>query len=782
VDNETKPEKPNTQADHKSVAIGSIAAGGNIGDIKIQTGDTKIYQYASEDDVPLTSAELEHGLDCFAAFLPERAPVLQERFVSISKKLRATLGSELNELSPVLKRQRQDATDEMKLMCMEVLDISFRALCTGQNPPPYDSRPPFLGLIAFRPEDREFYFGRETLIQKLVERLRQHPFLAVMGSSGSGKSSLVMAGLITVLEAKMVYLTPSSTSTVKLREAQDQAESDSVFVIDQFEELFTLTRNAKEREQFVDALLELAKTNRVVITMRADFWGDVAPFKELKQSMQEHQELIAPMDTAELRSAVQQQADAVSLRFDPALIESILDKVEGEPGAMPLLQHALWMLWKRRHGLWLKADEYRAFGGVREAIASTAEEVYSACTDLERDLLRNIFLRLTRLDDSGEGRDTRRRVMIEELLPTGTDSSIAIGLLNKLADDRLIVKTENEAEVAHEALIRHWNRLTNWLNEDRDNLRLRESLGEDAREWERSNHDESLLNHRGGRLELAVTMSQNPRYALNPIEIAYLNACVEVRERARIEKEQQQIREVEAAKNRALLKAERRSRLVTIGMLLIAILLVMVLAYAPARRAWFRSLGKGFIQNGLSQTVFPAQKNILLGSPLFHSNEYYFYPAKIYAMEPFALSERMITNGEYLLCVDADVCSPPNAQPTTYRAEANRDHPVIGVTSYQASQFCEWLGLRLPTDKEWELSARAHTFELSNFYEWTSTSFEYDTTHPEQAIEWTTITASPPDRLTIRGGGTSEEQLAIRISQPAFYSDNSTGFRCAANR
>jgi uncharacterized delta-60 repeat protein len=204
---------------------------------------------------------------------------------------------------------------------------------------------------------------------------------------------------------------------------------------------------------------------------------------------------------------------------------------------MPLLQHALWELWNRRHGLWIKAEEYQAFGGVKQAIASTAEEVYASCSDFERSRVRDIFLRLTRLDESGEGRDTRRRVLIEELIPVNSDSSVTINLLNKLADARLIVKTDKDVEVAHEALIRHWSRLTEWLNEDRDNLRLREGVSESAREWDASKRDNSLLNHRGGRLELALAMSKLARYQLNPIEQMYLNACVSLRNKEQRERE-----------------------------------------------------------------------------------------------------------------------------------------------------------------------------------------------------------------------------------------------------
>jgi uncharacterized delta-60 repeat protein len=533
--------KASVSAEDNSVAVGNISVGGNVGDIHIGNV-TNVYN-AAEDDVPLSSAEIENGLTRFAEYLPERAPVMADKFNATAKKLRATLGADLNALSPTLKTQREDNLNIAKLMCMEALDISFRALCLGDNPPPYDSRPPFLGLFAFHPEDREFFFGREALIQKLVKRIKGHSFLAVVGASGSGKSSLVMAGLIPALDAEMAYFTPSDSPMQQLQNALAGADANAVIVADQFEELFTLAarRDDQARMEFIAQLLELAQTRRVIVTLRADFWGEVAAYKNLKQEMQDHQELIAPMDAEELRAAMERQAEAVGLRFDPSLRETIFAEVKDEPGAMPLLQHALWMLWKRRHGLWLKAEEYQAFGGVRQAIASTAEDVYASCSAYERERVRDIFLRLTRLDFSEEGRDTRRRVPLGDLMPSQQDAAAMIALLDKLANARLIVKTvdgdQTEIEVAHEALIRHWERLRGWLNEDRDQLRLRESVTESAKEWEGAHKDEALLNHRGGRLEDALALKDNARYGLTALELSYLNACVKLRNRQQRERE-----------------------------------------------------------------------------------------------------------------------------------------------------------------------------------------------------------------------------------------------------
>ncbi len=302
-----------------------------------------------------------------------------------------------------------------------------------------------------------------------------------------------------------------------------------------------------KRRNFIERLLQLKEKQPVVLTMRADFWGEVAAYESLKEEMQAHQELVAPMDAAELRSAMEQQAVHVGLRFEADLPQTILDDVQGEPGAMPLLQHALLLLWERRHGRWLRAAEYRAIGGVQQAIAHTAEEVYAGLSADGKERMRDIFLRLTRLDDetaSGERRDTRRRVRFKELVPAGGDEAATLALVQHLADARLAVTSvnpvtgEDEVEVAHEALIRHWPRLRDWLEEDRAGLRVREGLREAALEWQAANKDENLLVHRGRRLEDAVQLSKGSRFSLNEEEQDYLNACeaLQKREQAAVER------------------------------------------------------------------------------------------------------------------------------------------------------------------------------------------------------------------------------------------------------
>jgi WD40 repeat protein/energy-coupling factor transporter ATP-binding protein EcfA2 len=532
------------------LASGEISIGGNVNQsvIIIGSGNTVELPPAALDrlnarlmlgnlDRDLTGEEIAAGLRRLDKLLPNRAPVLLPHYKEQVGRLRPILKTEIKSLSESSRRERLEALAAINSICVEALDISFNGLALGEEAPKYDARSPFRGLESFRPEDSEFFFGREALTQKLVGKIKAHSFLAVLGASGSGKSSLVMAGVIPALDSDYVVFRPGTKPLDEL----ESARGKSLIVVDQFEELFTLTRDESTRKDFIARLLDESARLQIILTLRSDFLGEVGAYRTLSAEIQNHLEIIPPMDMDELRRAMEGQAGVVGLRFEADLSQQILDDVAGEPGAMPLLQHALWELWNRRHGRNLRASEYRAFGGVKQAITSTAEKVYADCSKPEQDQLRDIFLRLTRLDDSDEGRDTRRRVPLGDLIPSGRDAASITLLLDKLAGARLIVKTVNddktEVEVAHEALIRHWDRLRLWLNEDRDVLRLRESVSESAKEWDRSGMHESLLNSRWVKLDEALLLVQDSRYRLTDVEQAYLMGCEALRNREQRERE-----------------------------------------------------------------------------------------------------------------------------------------------------------------------------------------------------------------------------------------------------
>jgi WD40 repeat protein/energy-coupling factor transporter ATP-binding protein EcfA2 len=535
----------------------------------------------SMKDRPLTSAEVEYGLTRMKELLVKRAPVLLPEFDRHALTLRGTLQAEFASLSKEARKERDTALDGVGNISDEALDLTFAALALGQEPPAYDERCPFRGLYPFRVADQEFFFGREALVTRLERRLAEANFLAVLGPSGSGKSSVVLAGLVPALQGKesnfqMAPLTPGSDPLDYLEAILQVNQRASLLVVDQFEELFTLCTDDAKRRAFLDRLLQLPAQMRVVLTMRADFWGECAPYRELKDLMQARQELIAPMDAGELRRAMDLQAKKVGLRFEADLSNTILDDVEGEPGAMPLLQHALLELWNRRRGRWLTTKkvgtgdkvEYEDPDWVLRAIGDTAEAVYRVLSSHDQERVRYIFGRLTRLDEEAltpkERRDTRQRVGLNELAPPGSDLTETRALVKRLADTRLLVTSVNpatgreEVEVAHEALIRHWSLLQQWLDEDRADLRLRDRIRGQALEWEAAGKTDILLELRGSRLDDAERLCGHAKVRLNSTEQGYVEACLELRRRVKEEAERQQREKLEAAEQLAAEAEARR--------------------------------------------------------------------------------------------------------------------------------------------------------------------------------------------------------------------------------
>jgi WD40 repeat protein len=497
----------------------------------------------------LTNSQVIRGLDRVAQLLPERVPILASAFEAAARTLRgvATGGAEPEELSPEARREHDLALAAVEGLCLESFDLGFAALARGKEPPPYDARCPFPGLLPFHEGadgKQEFFFGREALVGELKGRLAAARFLAVLGPSGSGKSSVVRAGLLRELrgeepDLRVVVFTPTRDPVGELSRALAGAGGDpELIVVDQFEELFTLCTSEAQRREFLDALLPLRARMRVVLTMRADFLGDCASYASLRALVEGHQKLVGPMDAAELRRAMEQQCGAVGLRFEAGLGGEIVDDVQGEPGAMPLLQHALLQLWNRRHGRWLKVDEYRdpdKVGGLKQAIARTADAIFAAASPAERELMPFVFVRLARIDTDAEQperrRDTRRREPLADLTPVGGDRELTRKLVTRLADAKLLVTTtdpqtqETFVEVAHEALIRHWKRLRNWLDEARQSERLIDRIRDAADAWLESGGDPSHLPLRGGALLEAEALLATGGRRLTEAEARFIHAC-----------------------------------------------------------------------------------------------------------------------------------------------------------------------------------------------------------------------------------------------------------------
>ena len=442
---------------------------------------------------------------------------------------------------------------------------------------------PYRGLQSFAEEHAEFFFGRDGDIQRLIEKLKERRFLAVIGPSGSGKSSLVRAGLISALRKgrladsdtwKIQVFTPGAHPlttlaanllrlyqqnvmhktldqmsgdqrtlhlAVSLALAERPASERVVLIVDQFEEVFTLCRDERERTQFFANLLYAALIpggrSAVILTMRADFYPKCATYPELSERIAAQQYLVSQMNTDSLRQAIEEPAWHVGLEFEPGLVATILEDVANQPGVLPLLEHALLELWERRRGQMLTLEAYLESGMVGGAIAKRADAIYASFSKRQQEIIRRIMLRLTQPGDGTE--DTRRRAAISEFATGLGDRAAVEDAVQALTDARLLTTSVDEkngerlVDVSHEALIRSWLKLRQWIDEDREGLRFHRRLTEAAQEWRRLNRDEGIL-FRGARLTQAVDWGHYDRAALNELEQEFISASVGLQDKERL--------------------------------------------------------------------------------------------------------------------------------------------------------------------------------------------------------------------------------------------------------
>lgn len=431
---------------------------------------------------------------------------------------------------------------------------------------------PYKGLLFFDQADADLFFGREALTTHLVERVTDltrdasSRFLAVVGASGSGKSSLVRAGLAVALQRtgwKIQAFTPAANPLKMLAANYNPTGAkkgqNHLVLVDQFEETFTLCRDENERSTFIERLLSIARDpsakTTVVIALRADFYSHCAQYPLLREAVAAEQEYIGQMTKEELRRAIEEPAIRGGWEFERGLVDLLLNDIgadgtgQPEPGALPLLSHALLATWERRRGRTFTLEGYRASGGVRGAIAETAESVFTdQLNQAQQDLARDIFLRLTELGEGTE--DTRRRATLNELAHRSEEAIQLRAVLNTLADARLVTLNEDTAEVAHEALIREWQRLHEWLSQDRAGLLLHRHLTDSALEWEARERDPAEL-YRGARLAQTREWASANEERLNALERAFLAASIEQEQHEALEREAQVQRELKAAKELA---------------------------------------------------------------------------------------------------------------------------------------------------------------------------------------------------------------------------------------
>jgi WD40 repeat protein/DNA-binding SARP family transcriptional activator len=441
---------------------------------------------------------------------------------------------------------------------------------------PTTIRNPYKGLRAFGEADANDFFGREAMSRQLVDRLGEARFIAVVGPSGSGKSSLVRAGLTPALRKgdlpgsdgwPIVEMTPGEHPLEELEAAllrvavnppvslMEQLESDErglcravkrvlpadaselVLVVDQFEELFTLVAEDDRRSQFL-TLLERAVRDprsrlRLVVAVRADFYDQPLRYRDFAQLLQDRVFSVTPLSPEEIERAISSPAAAVSVSLERGLLAEIVAAVLDEPGALPLLQYALTELFERRDGLMLRRSAYRTIGGVSGALAARADELYAALPDNGKAAARQFFLQLVTVGD-GEA-DTRRPVDLAELSSLEVDRNALAGCIDAFGGSRLLAFDRDPrtgastVEIAHEALLVEWERLHGWIDEARDDVRLHRRLTVRAAEWAESSDDPSFLL-RGTELAGFEVWAAESGLAQTGLEREFLRASVEERE------------------------------------------------------------------------------------------------------------------------------------------------------------------------------------------------------------------------------------------------------------
>ncbi|MGF2036696.1 MAG: hypothetical protein RMZ43_015510 [Nostoc sp. CmiVER01] len=418
---------------------------------------------------------------------------------------------------------------------------------------------PYQGLFHFGPKDAEFFFGREIFIEELYITTKTRNFIPVLGASGSGKSSVVLAGLVPKLEkeghwqfthfrpgsdpfhaialALVPLYTPNLNETkqiIQARELADYLQKGSVplsdvfakirqnhpdhrvlLIADQFEEIYTLCNDQEIRRKFLDCLLASLETPTslsssatvLVATMRADFLGNALSYRPFADVLQNADLKLGPMNREELKEVIEKPAQKLGVTFETGLVELILNDVEDQPGNLPLLEFALTELWNKRTGKQLTHKIYEEIGQVEGALARHADEKYGNLTDDEKEKVRRIFIQLVRPGEGAE--DTRRIAMKAEL---GEQSW---SLVKKLADARLVVTSRNlssqeTVEVVHEALIRNWGELREWMNTNRVFRAWQERLRSTKGQWEATKQDSGSLLRGAALAEAEERLKERP--------------------------------------------------------------------------------------------------------------------------------------------------------------------------------------------------------------------------------------------------------------------------------
>jgi DNA-binding beta-propeller fold protein YncE len=465
---------------------------------------------------------------------------------------------------------------------------------------------PYIGLDAFQEHDQDIFHGRKPLVEEMLGRLGEVRLLAVVGPSGSGKSSAVLAGLVPALRAGRLEgsggwkcyppMVPGANPLRNLAlavrpagaaadaawvEQQEElfardgghlralfeaaSDSPSVLIVDQWEEVFTLCHDESRLRAFVENLLGVltggGAPHRVVLTMRIEFQEQMPRLDAFYQLFQQGLVQVLPLSTEALREAIEKPAAAVGLKFEKGVVERLIKEIVGEPAGLPLLQFTLLELWRRRRGNLVTMEDYEALGGARQALAKSADRVYDGLLLQDQEVAKRIFLRLAW---AGEGVEVlRNRVRRRDLYRAAGVPDQVDGVLRRLVAARLVRLTRDEFalgdaespddqfEVTHEALIRNWQRLVDWLQAERETLRQRIRLRSAAEQWKAHGRDPGGLL--GGSL-----LVEAMRYTdLDELERKFVDESKKAEEAATAEREATRQRELSQLQE---LAAEQQAR------------------------------------------------------------------------------------------------------------------------------------------------------------------------------------------------------------------------------
>ena len=535
--------------------------------------------------------------------LSEARPDIPEAIAGVVvRAMSADPSDRFNKVDDFLRELRRSAGVDV-VAASEVVEIGSEEI-----------RNPYKGLRAFAESDAVDFHGREAMIDDLIERVAGHRLVTIVGPSGSGKSSLVRAGLIPALRAGSLNdsrdwlvtdMFPGSFPFEELEAALSRVavrapgrmlaelnepngllrvskqilpgdDSTLLVFIDQFEELFSTVRSEDTRQRFLENLISVASDERsrvrVVTTIRADFLDRPLAYADFAEAVADGIVTVGPPTRDGLAQAVSAPARTVGLELEPGLVGRVIADVEGQPGALPLLQYALTEMFTRREGSTMTIAGYEATGGVAAALGRRAEELYDGLTPNAKLAARGVFLRLVSVDEMGAV--TRRRARQSELVSLDVDRGGLESVLNAFAGFRLLtfdrdpVTRGPTVEVAHEALLTEWPRLRGWVEEARESLILARRVGELAQEWIESSEDSSYLL-RGVRLADVEAWTSRADVVLTGEESRYIAASI--------------------AQRAADATAARRHRRRTVAALSAGLLLVSALALVA------------FIQRGAAQ-------------------------------------------------------------------------------------------------------------------------------------------------------------------------------------